>query len=120
MFRFIIKHLISYIFVRCFVIFLGYVNFYANIQIGTFFICKNIFQVYIHHSCIENACLTHMKVTGRKRTREGFLRKNIVAVYFFKIVLYSHIFNTHFFSYMISFKHEHLSYLHSYMSSQNL
>ena len=30
-------------------------------------------------------------------TREGFLRKNIVAVSFFKTVLYTHILNTYIF-----------------------
>ena len=57
-------------------------------------------------------------------TREGFLRKNIVAVWFFKTVLYTNILNTctsctYLFHQMKSFKHEHLFYLHSIIHVQS-
>ena len=54
-------------------------------------------------------------------TREGFLRKNIVAVSFFKTVLYTNILNTctYLFHQMKSFKHERLFYLHSIIHVQS-
>ena len=56
------------------------------------------------------------------KTRESLFEKKLSCGFiFFKTVLYTNILNTctYLFNLMKSFKHEHLFYLHSYMSSQH-
>ena len=55
-----------------------------------------------------------------EKTREGFFKKkHSCGFIFFKTVLYTHILNTYLFNLMKSLKHEHLFYLHLYMSSEH-